>query len=142
MCEPPWQGQKLVGKGDDACAGSSLASGFIAHIIMVGRVGDDRVAVGAVERALAALKADKPALVIVAVRAKRPQVYVLRLEPVQAVTSKQVARKPHGFFKRLESGLQQVYFIVQGYAARLHFHEQTTGLIAPARGEKIVDFFE
>ena len=103
---------------------------------------DNRMAVGAVQRTLAALKADKPALVVVAVRAKRPQVYVLRLEPVQAVAPKQVARKPHGFFKRFEPGLQQIYFVVQGYAARLHFHEQATGLFVSARGEKVVDFFE
>ena len=136
------QAVSLFGKGDDAGAWGSLAGGLIIRIFKVRRARDNRVAVGTVECALAALKADQAAFVVVAVWAKRPQIYVLRLEPVQAVAPKQVARKPHGFFKRLKPGLQQVYFVVQGYAARLYFHEQTARLFVSARGEKIVDFFE
>ena len=78
------RGQKLVGKGDNAGARRSFARGLIPFILKGRRARDNRMAVGAVQRTLAALKADKPALVVVAVRAKRPQVYVLRLESLRA----------------------------------------------------------
>lgn len=100
------------------------------------------MAVGAVQRAICPFKADKPALVFVAARAEGPKIYILGLEPVEAVAAEQVAGKLNNFFKGLQAGLQQVEFIVQGYAARLHFHEQAAGLFDMPGGKKVVDFFE
>lgn len=98
--------------------------------------------VGAVQRAICPFKADKPTLVFIAARAERPKVDILGLEPVETVAAEQVAGKLNGFFKGLQAGLQQVKLIVQGYAARLHFHEQAAGLFDMPGGKKVVDFFE
>ena len=100
------------------------------------------MAVGAVQRAICPFKADKPALVFVAARAEGPKIYILGLEPVESVAAEQVAGKLNNFFKGLQAGLQQVEFIVQGYAARLHFHEQAAGLFDMSGGKKVVNFFE
>mgnify|MGYP006896410089 FL=1 len=81
------------------------------------------MAVWAVQRAICPFKADKPSLVFIAARAERPKIYVLGLEPVEAVAAEQVAGKLNDFFKGLQAGLQQVELVVQGYAARLHFHK-------------------
>ena len=127
----------LIGKGDDVGAGTGGR-----FLFKWGRAGDDRVAVGAVELAVAPFKADEPSLVVVAARAEGPKVNFLRLEPVQTAAPEQVGRKPHGFFHGFKAGLQEMKLVVQGYAARLQFHEQPASLFVPARGEEIVDFFK
>ena len=100
------------------------------------------MAVWTVQRAICPFKADEASLVFVAARAERPKIYILGLEPVEAVAAEQVASKLNDFFKGLQAGLQQVELIVQGYAARLHFHKQAAGLFDMPGGKKVVDFFE
>ena len=108
----------LVGKGDDFGVGHAVI------LKRMQRASKRCEAIGTMEAALNALKPDEPAFIFITARAEGPQMDVVGPEPVKPVAAKEVAGHIHRFFEGLQPVLQQGYFIVQGDAARLHFHEQ------------------